>query len=236
MRPRLIVLAKAPVPGLSKTRLCPPCTPVQAAAVAEAALADTLSAVMRVGGIRPLLVLDGTAGAWMPRGLGVVPQRGGGLDERLAAAFEDCGGPALLIGMDTPQVTPEVLGGCVDALLAPGVDAVLGPAIDGGWWAAGLRRPRPSAFLGVPMSTGRTCDAQRRRLAALGLEVGELPALQDVDKWENALSVFGGIAASGAPGPSLRGGCYSPRTPLGDSAESRFAAAVDAVARALVAG
>jgi rSAM/selenodomain-associated transferase 1 len=194
LKPRLIVIAKAPVPGMSKTRLCPPCTPAQAAAVAEAALADTLLAVKGVAGVRPVLVLDGTPGRWLPRGIDVIPQRGGGLDQRLAGAFDDCGGPALLIGMDTPQVTPALLGSCVDALLAPGIDAVLGPALDGGWWAAGLRRPMASAFLGVPMSTGHTCDVQRRRLAGLGLHVAELPALSDVDLWEDALSVASGAA------------------------------------------
>ena len=188
-KPRLIVIAKAPVPGMSKTRLCPPCTPVQAAGIAEAALADTLTAVMGVAGVRPVLVLDGTPGAWLPRGMDVVWQRRGGLDQRLAWAFEDCGGPALLIGMDTPQVTPALLSRCVDALMVPGVDAVLGPALDGGWWAAGLRRPLASAFLGVPMSTCHTCEVQRRRLAGLGLNVAELPALSDVDVWEDALSV-----------------------------------------------
>jgi len=189
VRPRLIVLAKTPLAGLSKTRLCPPCTPAEAAAVAEAALSDTLSAAMAVAGVRPVLVLEGRAGSWLPRGMDVIPQRGGGLDQRLAAAFDDCGGPALLIGMDTPQVTPALLGSCVDALLAPGVDAVLGPALDGGWWAAGLRRPLAPAFLGVPMSTSQTCAKQRRRLAGLGLNVADLPALGDVDVWEDALSV-----------------------------------------------
>ena len=205
MKPRLIVIAKAPIPGLSKTRLCPPCTPIEAAAVAEAALSDTLSAAMSIAGVRPVLVLEGRAGSWLPRGMEVIPQRGGGLDQRLAGAFDDCGGPALLIGMDTPQVTPALLGSCVDALLAPGVEAVLGPALDGGWWAAGLRRPLASVFLGVPMSTGHTCDVQRRRLAGLGLNVADLPALSDVDVWEDALSVSA------------------------TAAEGRFAAAVAAV-------
>jgi glycosyltransferase A (GT-A) superfamily protein (DUF2064 family) len=199
MRPRLIVLAKAPLPGLSKTRLCPPCTPIEAAAVAEAALSDTLSAAMGVAGVRPVLVLEGRAGCWLPRGIDVIPQWGGGLDQRLAGAFDDCGGPALLIGMDTPQVTPALLGGCVDALLAPGVDAVLGPALDGGWWAAGLRRPLASAFLGVPMSTSQTCAVQRRRLAGLGLNVADLPALSDVDVWEDALSVAAGSGGGRFP-------------------------------------
>jgi glycosyltransferase A (GT-A) superfamily protein (DUF2064 family) len=199
VKPRLIVIAKAPLPGVSKTRLCPPCTPIEAATVAEAALRDTLSAAMGVAGVRPVLVLEGRAGSWLPRGMDVIPQRAGGLDQRLAGAFDDCGGPALLIGMDTPQVTPALLGSCVDALLAPGVDAVLGPALDGGWWAAGLRRPLASAFLGVPMSTGHTCEVQRRRLAGLGLNVADLPALSDVDVWDDALSVAAGSSGGRFP-------------------------------------
>ena len=219
VRPRLIVIAKAPVPGLSKTRLCPPCTPVEAAAVAEAALADTLAATLDVTGVRPVLVLDGPRGSWLPAGIKVIPQRGGGLDERIAAAFEDCGGPALLIGMDTPQVTPALLHRCVDALMAPGTDAALGPALDGGWWAAGLRRPDPRAFLGVPMSTGQTCAQQRQRLAGLGLQVAELPTLSDVDVWEDALSVSVSVSISVS----------------GEAAGGRFAATVASVSGSWVA-
>jgi glycosyltransferase A (GT-A) superfamily protein (DUF2064 family) len=100
---KLLVIAKAPEPGRSKTRLCPPCSPEQAAALAEAALTDTLRAVAATPADERVLVLDGTPGDWLPEGFRVVPQRGDGLDERLAAAFADAGGPALLIGMDTPQ-------------------------------------------------------------------------------------------------------------------------------------
>lgn len=83
----LLVIAKSPAPGRVKTRLTPPCTPEQAAALAEAALADTLATLGRVPAGRRLLVLDGEAGSWLPPGWQVVPQRGGGLDVRLAAAF-----------------------------------------------------------------------------------------------------------------------------------------------------
>lgn len=191
--PHLLVLAKAPVPGHAKTRLCPPCTPLQAAIVAEAALADTLAAVAAVAvdgtAARPILVLDGEPGPWLPVGIPVLGQRGHGLDERLASAFDDIGGPALLIGMDSPQVTPQLLARCLAALAAPGVSAVLGPAFDGGFWAIGLESANPAAFLGVPMSTEFTGRAQRARLEALGLSVATLPALGDVDVWADAVSL-----------------------------------------------
>lgn len=188
-RSSLIVLAKAPVAGRSKTRLTPPCTPEEAATLAEAALTDTLEAVLRTPARDHVLVLAGDPGDWLPEGFRVFPQRGGGLDERIAAAFDDAGGPALLIGMDTPQVTPAQLSEALECLDTPGVDAVLGPAADGGWWALGLRVPDATAILNVPMSTDATCAAQWDRLASLGLRVRELPEARDVDGIDDVVAV-----------------------------------------------
>lgn len=188
-RARVIVMAKAPSPGRTKTRLCPPLTLPQAASVARAALEDTLHSVLRADGEPPVVALDGEPGPWLPAGFEVIPQRGDGLAERLAAAFDDVAGPALLIGMDTPHVTPELLSAGFRALGTKGVDAVLGPAVDGGWWSLGLRRPDPRVFLGVPMSTPFTGAVQRHRLAALGLRVRTLPTLRDVDRIEDAVWV-----------------------------------------------
>jgi glycosyltransferase A (GT-A) superfamily protein (DUF2064 family) len=180
----LLVIAKQPVPGRVKTRLVPPCSYQQAAALAEAALADTLHAVLQAPARRRVLVLDGTPGPWLPDGFDVLPQRGGPLDERLADAFADVGGPALLIGMDTPQVCPGLLA--VDWEAA---DAAFGPAIDGGFWALGLRAPDPNLLRGVPMSTPCTGAIQRARLVAAGMRVADLPALRDVDTAADALAV-----------------------------------------------
>lgn len=192
-RGTVMVIAKAPEPGRVKTRLCPPCTPVQAAALAAASLEDTFAAVLAVRDVRRVLVLSGPAGAWIPPGFEVVAQRGDGLDQRLASAFTDvmdgASRPAVLVGMDTPQLTAALLDTALDALSAPGVGAVLGPALDGGWWGIGLRRPEPMAFPGVPMSTSVTCREQRRRLRSLGLRVADLPALVDVDDIATATEV-----------------------------------------------
>ncbi|HET8683427.1 MAG TPA: TIGR04282 family arsenosugar biosynthesis glycosyltransferase [Micromonosporaceae bacterium] len=183
------MIAKAPAAGRSKTRLCPPLTPAEAADVARASLADTLSAVCQVPVRRRVLVLDGDPAGIVPPGVDLLPQAGGGLDERLAAAFDEAGGPSLLIGMDTPQVTPVLLESAVTLLLRPGVDAVLGLAEDGGWWAIGLRTPNPALFLGVPMSTPVTGARQRARLDEYGLHTRELPPLRDVDTIEDAYAV-----------------------------------------------
>ncbi|MFI9611872.1 DUF2064 domain-containing protein [Streptomyces sp. NPDC052023] len=172
----LLVIAKEPRPGRVKTRLTPPFTPAEAAALAEAALVDTLHAVAATPARRRVLVLDGRPGPWLPPGFEVVPQCAGGLDERLAAAFAGCAGAALLIGMDTPQVTPELL--TVDFA---GCDAYFGPAEDGGFWALGLAEPAPELLRGVPMSTPLTGAVQHDRLTGAGLRVRELPRLRDVD-------------------------------------------------------
>ena len=186
---RLVVIAKAPAPGRSKTRLCPPCTPEQAARLARAALEDTLGAVVETRAERPLLVLDGRANGWLPEGFDVVPQPDGGLGARLGAALDAAGGPALVIGMDTPQLTADLLTDATEALSRPGIDAVLGPALDGGYWTIGLREPAREVFDGVPMSSATTAIAQRQRLGALGLRHVELPALRDVDTIEDARAV-----------------------------------------------
>ncbi|MEV5534146.1 TIGR04282 family arsenosugar biosynthesis glycosyltransferase [Streptomyces prunicolor] len=172
----LLVIAKEPLPGRVKTRLTPPFTPEEAAALAEASLVDTLHVVLATPARRRVLVLAGTPGPWLPPGFDVVPQCGGGLDERLAAAFAGCDGPALLIGMDTPQVTPELL--TVDFA---DCDAYFGPAEDGGFWALGLAAPDPELLRGVPMSTPTTGAVQRARLTTAGLRVHDLPGLRDVD-------------------------------------------------------
>ena len=185
----LVVLAKRPVAGRVKTRLCPPLTSEEAAALAQAALADTLIAVLQAPVARRVAVLDGEPGPWLPRGIELIMQRGDGLAERIASAFSDVGGPALLIGSDTPQVSPTLLGAAARALLSTGVDAVLGPAVDGGWWIAGLRRPTPAAFCGVAMSTDTTGSEQLARFGALGLSVATLPMLRDVDRINDARAV-----------------------------------------------
>jgi uncharacterized protein len=185
----IVVLAKAPVPGRVKTRLCPPCDPEQAAQLAEAALVDTLTAVAATPTRRRVLALDGKVGPWLPAGFEVLPQRGDGLDERLAHAFTDLGEGGLLIGMDTPQVTPAWLHASLRTLHGGTADAVLGPCFDGGWWGIGLRAPDPAVFLGVPMSTTATYEAQRSRLDALGLQTRPLPELRDVDDMDDAVAV-----------------------------------------------
>jgi glycosyltransferase A (GT-A) superfamily protein (DUF2064 family) len=188
----LIVIAKEPLPGRAKTRLHPPFTLEQAAELAAAAIDDTLAAVADLPASRRILLFEGTHPPRSADGYEIVPQASGELDERLAAAFDAVDGPAVLIGMDTPQLTA--------ADLAPAFggteDAWFGPAADGGFWALGLREPRGDLIRGVPMSRDDTGALQLARLH--GLRVGMLRELTDVDTYDDALRV-----AAAAPATSF---------------------------------
>lgn len=200
-----VVIAKEPVPGRVKTRLCPPCTSVEAAAIAEASLVATLRTVHAAATargpspVRPILALDGRPGPWLPVGFDLISQRGRGLDERLTAAFADCfesdpDRPVILVGMDTPQLTPTHLARA--ARLLEDNDAVLGPAPDGGYWLIGLRHLAADAITGVPMSVDDTFERQRQRLVACGYRVAVTDTLVDVDDVDDARAVAGLIPRS----------------------------------------
>lgn len=184
----LLVIAKEPLAGRVKTRLVPPLTHEQAADVAGAALWDTLRAVATVPAAHRLLAFDGDSARWCPEGWAVTPQPGGDLDARLVAAFGAAGpGPAVLVGMDTPQLRAEQL----TAWQPDRFDACFGPAADGGYWAIGFADPAVAgaAIDGIPMSLHTTGEQQLARLDELGLRVQMLDELTDVDTIDSAREV-----------------------------------------------
>ncbi len=212
---QIIVIAKAPVPGRVKTRLSPPCSPDEAARLAAAALADTLAAVRATPVRRRVVAFDGDPRSADLTGFDVLPQRGVGLGERLAHAFADAaagagaGLPTFLVGMDTPQLTPALLGGAFTAMAGAytavagsdtamagadtavaGADAVLGHAPDGGWWGLGVTDPAYAAALAhVPMSETDTGALTELALTGQGIRLALLSELPDVDTFDEALAV-----------------------------------------------
>lgn len=231
---QLLVLAKEPVPGRVKTRLCPPCTPDQAALIAAASLADTLDAGTAAAAGARVLVVDGRHPA--PAGWATVAQRGGSLGDRLAGAFADTGAPgtaAVLIGMDTPQLTAGHLdaalrlishadglavddlaadGPAADGPAADGPDAVLGLAADGGWWLLGLRDRRHAALLrAIPTSTPATGRLTLAALRRRGLRVRLLPELRDVDTAADARAVAAICPPGGRFAAAVAAGVPSPQ-------------------------
>ena len=184
----LTVIAKQPRAGFVKTRLCPPCTPDEAAALATAALTDTIDqidvlAAHSKGDVARVLLFDGDASAWVRPGWQVVVQRGGGLDERLAHGFDDLG-PGVIVGMETPHVVAS-LGRSLEAIRAGG-DSI-GLASDGGYWAIALGRVDRRVFDGVPMSTSHTGLAQLRQLYSHGRAVHRLPFARDLDTFDDVI-------------------------------------------------
>lgn len=198
----LLVVAKAPVPGEVKTRLSPPATAEQAAEIAAASLLDTLDTVLAVPNAVPVVALTGDISQaarsaeleLLLQRTTVLPQRGDDFAQRLVNAHLDTARlrprrAVLQIGMDTPQVTPDLLTGQAERLLA-GADALLGPAYDGGWWVLGLREPVTARALAtVPMSRSDTGELTRHALRSAGLRVVKGPKLSDVDTMADAESV-----------------------------------------------
>jgi uncharacterized protein len=199
-RAALLVLAKAPVPGQVKTRMCPPASPMQAAQLAAAAFRDTLDAVLAVPGVMPVVALtgdlahavDADALTEQLRATTVLPQRGKTLGQRIAAAIADAAAlvvdrPVLQIGMDTPQADAALLSYCFDRLDEDGVDAALGMATDGGWWVLGVRQPKIAELIAdIPTSRPDTGARTMAALRSAGCRMISLPELLDMDTWEDA--------------------------------------------------
>lgn len=195
--PTILIVAKAPVAGLAKTRLAKVTGNHAAARIAAAALLDTIE-VCASSGWPVVIAMTGDLNvaengdqirtAMAPHR--VIPQRGDGLAERLVNAHNDAASPhgVIQVGMDTPQLTCSELEGAADALRH--FDAALGMAVDGGWWVLALRdADHAAAIADVPISTdttgARTLDALRRA----GARVSTLPILADVDEWPDAQHV-----------------------------------------------
>ncbi|MCW2734662.1 MAG: hypothetical protein JWR13_5478 [Mycobacterium sp.] len=189
----VLVVAKAPVPGLAKTRLAANMGNAAAADIAAAALLDTLDAVVAAPVAARIVAMTGDLSAASRSAeirtrladFTVIEQRGDGFADRLANAHADAataagGLPVVQIGMDTPQVTADLLVECATALQS--ADAVLGMARDGGWWVLGLHDPRAAECLrDVPMSTSATGAVTLAALRDTGLDVGLVSELVDVD-------------------------------------------------------
>lgn len=229
MPSRLILFAKAPVPGRAKTRLVPALGADGAARLYRAFLADTAEVVRRVRAAdeRELWVTAGPGSeeaiAAAGEGFAVRRQREGGLGDRLThafgRAFEEGSGRALVVGSDHPTLPVAYLERGLAALEE--ADLALGPSDDGGYYAVGLRRdawPRAaSLFEDIPWSTPRVLAETLRRAREAGLRVAELPEWydvdepgeldrlrEDVDPGSRTAAVLGGRGPAGGNGDTTR--------------------------------
>lgn len=204
----VLVVAKAPVPGLAKTRIGAVVGAEAAADLAAAALLDTLDAVEGwEPGCRRLLAMTGSLAA-AARGAQiaervaawtVVEQRGTTFADRLVSAHRDAAAmwgpdfPVVQIGMDTPGITGhdlDLIVGALDGVASGAADVAIGPALDGGWWGIATRKSGYADQLAaVPMSRPDTAERTVAALRAAGARVRLVHELSDVDEWADAISL-----------------------------------------------
>ena len=197
----IAVVAKAPRPGFSKTRLVPPLSPDSAAALGAAFLRDTtenIALASRAAAIQgyvayapagleplfsghvadntPLLLADGSGE--MPQG---VQGFGRCLLHAVRALLEAGFGAACVLNADGPTLPTAILVRAARLLAAPGDRAVLGPAEDGGYYLLGLKRAHAELFADIAWSTDAVAAQTRERAGSIGLELAELPVWYDID-------------------------------------------------------
>ena len=187
----LAVMTKAPRAGRVKTRLTPPLTPEEAAALNICFLRDTAAAIsmVREGGrgigcYTPI----GAESAYcdvLPPDFQLIPQRGESFGERLISAAEDLFSVGFtsvcLINSDSPTVPSRVFSEAINALVVPNDTIVLGPSEDGGYYLIGLKRAYRRMFEEIEWSSERVFDQTMARAAELKLQVHLLPSWYDVD-------------------------------------------------------
>jgi rSAM/selenodomain-associated transferase 1 len=186
----LAVMAKAPRPGRVKTRLSPPLTLDQTAALNTRFLRDTCENLATIPGAQGVISYtpagdEALFQGIVPEDFGLVRQRGDAFGERLLAAAEDIlalgYGAVCLIDSDSPTVPGAAFEQAVEALAQPGDRIVLGPSHDGGYYLIGMKQPHPEPFERITWSTGTVCAETLERCREAGIEVVLLPTWYDVD-------------------------------------------------------
>ena len=185
MTETVLVVAKAPGSGRSKTRLVPPLSPEQAAALNVALLLDTLDACRAE--VDDTRILHTSADevpelARLAPGTSLVLQEGRGLADALRLGVERhvAGGPVAIVSSDLPGIPPGSTALAFGSV-ADGADVALGPALDGGYWMIAMREAHEAPFRDIPWSTPAVLAVTRRRCEEAGLTVAELPPWRDVD-------------------------------------------------------
>jgi uncharacterized protein len=215
------VMAKAPRPGLVKTRLCPPLHPAQAAELSAAFLRDIIANIALAARAAPIrgCIAYAPAGAeaWfaghlvdgtelvLADGSPPMPPDVQGFGRCLlhaAQAMLGSGfGAACLVNSDSPTLPTAVLARAAHDLLAPGDRVVLGPADDGGYYLLGMKQPLAHLFADIAWSTSEVAAATRARAVKLGLDVITLPTWYDVDDAASLTRLLA-EAAGDAPQPA----------------------------------
>ncbi|MGQ4810472.1 Phosphoenolpyruvate guanylyltransferase [Candidatus Entotheonellaceae bacterium PAL068K] len=185
----LVIMAKAPQAGEVKTRLCPPLSPQEAAALYRGFLLDMIAKARRLHTTHPVIAYTPTSQRQMfadtAPDFPLMPQQGTDLGIRMATCFAQLFAEGytevLLTGSDLPTLPLAYLQQAVDLVTAPYIDVVLGPSEDGGYYLIGLRRLYSELFENMTWSTNRVLTETVQRAEARGLEVARLPVWYDID-------------------------------------------------------
>jgi rSAM/selenodomain-associated transferase 1 len=217
----LAVMAKAPRAGRVKTRLSPPLTLEQAAALNVCFLKDTTENIASVAGTVGLISYtpvgdEGLFEGLLPEGFALIAQRDGDFGQRLLGAAEDilaCGfGSVCLMDSDSPTVPREALAQAVAELARDGDRIVLGASADGGYYLIGLKQAHAAVFEGIAWSTGTVYEETCARARRAGIEVAELPLWYDVDDAATLEMLKAELLAGMPPGFALGPGYGAPHT------------------------
>jgi rSAM/selenodomain-associated transferase 1 len=193
-RVALAVMAKAPVAGQVKTRLCPPLVPAEAAALARCFLLDRLEQLGELSDADGLVAFapkerEPEMRSVLPAGARLVPQEGADLGARLDRVLTDLlaegYAAALAVDADSPTLPTAYLRRACAVLRDPAIDVVVGPCEDGGYYLIGLRAPAPALFRDMPWSTAAVTQETLARAGRLGLRLALLPSWFDVDRGED---------------------------------------------------
>jgi len=189
----IAIMAKAPRRGEVKTRLVPPLSAADAAALGCSFIQDVAGNILAAARTAPIegYVAYSPPGSedlfnsLLPRGIGLVPPRRIGLGDALLDAAEDLlaagYGSACLVNADSPTLPTNVLIAAARALAAPGDRVVLGPAEDGGYYLIGVKHPHRRLFEEIAWSTARVFGQTLERAREIGLDSVTLPRWYDVD-------------------------------------------------------
>lgn len=197
----IAVMAKAPQPGRSKTRLVPPLTSEQAAGLSAAFLRDITENIVLAGQTAPIYAYI----AYAPLGLEALfnghiadatrliladgsprmPDKVQGFGRCLLHAIQSLlqsgYGAACVLNSDSPTLPTNILARAANLLAQPGDRAVLGPADDGGYYLLGLKAPHMHLFEDIQWSTDSVAERTVQRAREIGLPLITLPTWYDVD-------------------------------------------------------
>lgn len=195
MRPVVIVMAKAPRAGFAKTRLAPPLSATDAAALAACFARDTVATALRV--VPELIVAyaprdgRGMLETLLPGGLLWLEQEGDDLGARLAAVAAHASrlgfSPVIIVGADSPTLPHSYIAAARDALATGEADVVLGPTDDGGYYLVAIRHPVRGLFQNVAWSTPLAYQQTARNVANSQMRLLQLPSWYDVDTFSDLL-------------------------------------------------